>query len=638
LAEAEQNQASASGKTASDKLGREERLHPGDSVGEFEIVEVLGIGGFGAVYKAHQERWGRDAAVKTVLPSMTAHVEDIAQRFLREIDLVRRLEHPNIVRLYETDDGLLWMAMELVSGPTLTQLLKAEKRLSARRARQITMQMLSGLVEAHDKSIVHRDLKPANIMLTRKGAQRDWVKILDFGIGKALSGGGRVEQNLTATGSGGYGTPRYMAPEQIRNKEIGPHTDVYAAGLMLYEMLIGRPAVGGETTYEILAAQITDPVEVPDWLRNTPLGNVLTGAIEKNWESRYQTALDFYESLEALDPATLLGSMDAEVPVPSNISAVVGTEPTASGPQSGPPSNTPSRPQPSGGSHSTSKPVDAPSQPTPSGPPDDIHAQATIATPPPNRIGVKAIVLGVVILLAIVAGVVAFVMLSGDQDTGTDDAEASASTGENRAADDGLASTETPDDPAAGEDDAKAAGGEADIADDRAGGAAGGTSEDGAEAKETEAVSDGEHAATDDADGESTPTGDTPGSDEASSANEAGDGTDEPDGEGEESAASKGENGDVDDENDGDEVEENDEEREARVRKCKVKARSKPVSAAVYLDGRKVCSKTPCSFEVNRDRRRIELEFKAPGFYDREVKVSVRRRSVSAEATLVRAL
>src|SRR5690606_23008735 len=128
----------------------------GRRLGEFDVVGLLGTGGFGAVYRARQERLGRDVAIKIVTGKEGADKEDLARRFMREIDLVRRLEHPNIVRLYDysrTDDGTLWMAMELVRGDSLQLVLANDKRLSLARARRITMQMLSGLAAAHDLNI-----------------------------------------------------------------------------------------------------------------------------------------------------------------------------------------------------------------------------------------------------------------------------------------------------------------------------------------------------------------------------------------------------------------------------------------------------------------------------------------------------
>jgi len=279
----------------------------GTFLGDFELIEELGVGGFAVVYKARQQRLEREVAVKVLLPSSADKVSNLPQRFTREIDLVKRLEHPNIVRLYDfgqTETGLLWMAMELVRGPELHDELRRCGRLSVKRTRNLGLQILSGLAEAHEMRIVHRDLKPGNIMLTRKGAQRDFVKILDFGVGKALGEDeNSLIQNLTTTQGGTYGTPRYMAPEQLKNTEMGPHTDVYAVGLILYEMLIGEPAMTGTTTYEVLVKQISQPLSFPPWLDKTPFAHILRRATEKNGADRYPTALEFYDALHEIDYA-----------------------------------------------------------------------------------------------------------------------------------------------------------------------------------------------------------------------------------------------------------------------------------------------------------------------------------------------
>jgi len=290
----------------------------GDQLGPYTIVELLGQGGVGAVFKGHQKKLNRDVAIKVVNTNsqVAQGIPDLVRRFLREIDLVRRLESPNVVRLYDfgrNDDGLLWMSMELVRGESLQSLLVRERRVTMARAQRIMMQVLSGLVAAHEKSMIHRDLKPGNVMLTRMGAERDWVKILDFGIGKALDTTDCLAvQNLTMTGQGNFGTPRYMAPEQIRNLELGPYSDVYSAGLIFYELLIGRPAVTGGTHYDILANQIIANIEYPAALKGTLLGHYLARSLEKEIANRYSSALEFYEDLESLELADALLALTPE--------------------------------------------------------------------------------------------------------------------------------------------------------------------------------------------------------------------------------------------------------------------------------------------------------------------------------------
>ncbi len=291
---------------------------PGATIGEYQIMEEIGLGGFGAVFRAFQPRLKRDVAVKVVLPALSK-TPDTVQRFMREIDLAARLEHPNVVRLYDygqSANGLLWMSMEYVKGVTLSEVLRSQHRLPFQLARHIILQVLSGLIEAHEQLIIHRDLKPGNVMLTRKGGDEHHVKVLDFGIGKALGASeNQAMQNLTETGAGGFGTPRYMAPEQIYNKDLGPWTDVYPVGLILYEMLVGSPAVAGDNAFEVLANQVTKPIHLPNQILLSSLGPVLQRAIEKDAAYRYRSAQDFFDALQALtqDP---FDSPNASGPMP----------------------------------------------------------------------------------------------------------------------------------------------------------------------------------------------------------------------------------------------------------------------------------------------------------------------------------
>lgn len=278
----------------------------GTMLGDFRVIQLLGQGGCGAVFEALQERLEREVALKVVLPSIAERVPGVAKRFLREIDLAKRLEHPNIVRLYDfgqSAEGLLWMAMELVRGPELKDVLSEEGPLAPKRAHKIALQALSGLAEAHAHKIVHRDLKPSNIMLTTKGADRDVVKLLDFGIGKAL---GELENkdlhDLTGSFGDAFGTPRYTAPELLKNEGVGPHSDIYTFGLILFEMLTGKPAVDADTVYGCLSRQISEELVLPDWLAASPFGPIIKKAVEKDWNKRHTSALEFHEVLSAIDP------------------------------------------------------------------------------------------------------------------------------------------------------------------------------------------------------------------------------------------------------------------------------------------------------------------------------------------------
>lgn len=289
---------------------------PGTTLGEYELLERLGKGGFSVVYRARHIKMRRDVALKALAPVQALEDKTIAQRFLREIDLIQQLEHPNIVRLYDfgESDGLLWMAMELVRGTELARLLAKERSLEPRRVYDLSLQILAGLAEAHARQIVHRDLKPGNIMVGETVTGAELVKLLDFGIGKALGEVDEaVKQNLTQESTGSVGTPRYMAPELLKNDDsVGPHSDVYAFGLILYEMLTGKPAVQGKNTYEVLTRQIAMGLELPEWLEGTPFGAIIHTATQKSYNQRFPDALAMLEAFKSIPKDDLLTKVNSE--------------------------------------------------------------------------------------------------------------------------------------------------------------------------------------------------------------------------------------------------------------------------------------------------------------------------------------
>src|SRR5271169_5584026 len=206
---------------------------------QLEIIELLGSGGMGAVYKARQREIDRLVALK-ILPSESASDPGFAERFTREARALAKLSHPNIVALHEFGhvDGLHYFMMEFVDGLNLRQLEQAG-RLSAREALQIIPQICEALQFAHDEGIVHRDIKPDNILIDKKGR----VKIADFGIAKLL---GRAPEELSLTGTGQVmGTLGYMAPEQLQEAHAVDHrADIYSLGVVFYEMLTGKLPIG----------------------------------------------------------------------------------------------------------------------------------------------------------------------------------------------------------------------------------------------------------------------------------------------------------------------------------------------------------------------------------------------------------
>ena len=286
----------------------------GDVFGQYKIVRELGRGGFGAVYHVHNLEIGRDEALKLILPSARSEFMDIEKRFIREINIAARLEHPNIVRLYSNGNfgqGILWMTMELIRGERLDKKIQAQGAMSFEKAKHFMLQFLSALAEAHDREIVHRDLKPANIMIMQKKGYTDLVKILDFGLSKAIgpSDDNNPLQNLTLDSRQVYGTPQYMAPEQLNRGMIGPWTDVYSAGLIFYEILTGVPCYQGKNIIDIIRKQREQTIDFPENLKNTKAAAVIRKACDKLAIQRYQNASEFYDAVLNL---TGLTSIEAE--------------------------------------------------------------------------------------------------------------------------------------------------------------------------------------------------------------------------------------------------------------------------------------------------------------------------------------
>lgn len=238
-------------------------IAPGTTIAnQFKLVRKLGEGGMGELYLAEQLDLGRMVAIKLVRDDLIARQPDMLERFHREARALARLNHPNVVHLHmfgQTAEGTPFFAMEYVVGRSLeAELLRV--RMAPLRALRIAEQIASALAATHECGVVHRDLKPANVMLAESSRQADWVKLVDFGIAKTNSGEGMSK--LTQAGAV-YGTPAYMAPEQLRLGQADARSDVYALGLVLYEMLTGQALIQGATAYEQIFKQVGQQADPP---------------------------------------------------------------------------------------------------------------------------------------------------------------------------------------------------------------------------------------------------------------------------------------------------------------------------------------------------------------------------------------
>ncbi len=270
--------------------------------GKFPIVGMLGEGGFGAVYRAVQEPVGRQVALKVIRGGDAADPE-IRARFFREAKVVASLSHPAVVTLHdygEEPDGLLYIAFELVAGRPLSEIVRSGGPMQPARAVSLVTQILSALTEAHNLGLLHRDLKPDNLMVTQGSLGEEKVRLLDFGLSKRFAAAENGDSVATRQGII-MGTPRYMSPEQASGQSVDGRSDLYAMGVLLYELLSGRPPFVHTSPLDLLMAHIGEPVPPLSASLNLPpaLTQVVMKSLGKRPDQRFQTAADFSRELRA---------------------------------------------------------------------------------------------------------------------------------------------------------------------------------------------------------------------------------------------------------------------------------------------------------------------------------------------------
>ncbi len=273
---------------------------PSEIAGRFEIVEKLGAGAFGTVYKARDKVLGRLLAIKTIrmegLAASQAGLAEMLERFRREAQVAAQLKHPGIVTIYDIGEaqGISYISMELIDGVGLDRVIAESSRIPVERAAGLAAQVADALDFAHRNGVVHRDIKPANIMIE----PGDRVKVTDFGIAKPTDSA----EHLTLTGSL-LGTPSYMSPEQARGSVLDGRSDLFSLGCVLYEMVTGRKAFRGDSITALLFKIITEepqPIRELDSTLPERLAETIAKAIAKAPENRYQSGRALADDLLTL--------------------------------------------------------------------------------------------------------------------------------------------------------------------------------------------------------------------------------------------------------------------------------------------------------------------------------------------------
>jgi serine/threonine protein kinase len=282
--------------------------------GTFRILQKIGSGGMGSVYKAMEIANSRMVAVKILHPKL-ANRKDLVSRFGREARALSQLSHPNTVRVFaygELEDHALYIIMELLEGKNLNQSVRAEGPFQMPRALPILIQACGALDEAHKAGIIHRDLKPENIFLVQGGALRDFPKLLDFGLAKVGERQMRPGSVILTQEGMVFGTPEFMSPEQAQGKTLSPASDVYSLAVILYEVLTGKLPFDAKSAMDFIQMHVTTkPISLnkraPGRTFPPLLEQVMDRALAKKAEDRFASAADFAVAMQAvLEGATEL--------------------------------------------------------------------------------------------------------------------------------------------------------------------------------------------------------------------------------------------------------------------------------------------------------------------------------------------
>jgi eukaryotic-like serine/threonine-protein kinase len=273
--------------------------------GQFRVLEKVGTGGMGSVYKASQPAMNRMVAIKILHPKLAGR-KDLTSRFRREARAMSQLTHPNTAKVFmygeAEEDGSLYIVMEMLEGKNLNQTVRKEGPMPAERAIPILIQVCGALQEAHDLGIVHRDLKPENIFLSKQGGIIDYPKVLDFGLAKVTERQMQPGSVILTQEGMVFGTPEFMSPEQAQGRVLDARSDIYSLAVILYEVLTGKLPFSARTPMEYIQKHVMEPAiplndRVPDRRFPKGLEDVLARALKKKPDERFQSAADFGEAL-----------------------------------------------------------------------------------------------------------------------------------------------------------------------------------------------------------------------------------------------------------------------------------------------------------------------------------------------------